>query len=70
MESQLGKRSKVTLSSAAECATITDLCKEKGKRRRIGGRGQLVPAMPEGDRVNYKYEAAVDNAKDKVGIKH
>ena len=73
MESQLGKRSKVTLSSAAECATITDLCKEKGKRSRIGGKGQLVPGKPEGeaagDRVNYKDEAVVGTAEDKVGIK-
>lgn len=76
MESQLGKRSKVTLSSATECAAITDLCKEKGKRSKIGGRAQLVPAKVEGaaagDGVDGKDEnnAVVDYAEeDKVSIK-
>jgi len=76
MESQLGKRSKVVLSSAAECAAITDLCKEKGKRSKTGGRAQLVPAKVEGeaagDKVDGKDEnkAVVDDAEeDKVSIK-
>ena len=76
MESQLGTRSKVVLSSAAECAAITDLCKEKGKRSKTGGRAQLVPAKVEGeaagDKVNGKDEnkAVVDDAEeDKVSIK-
>ena len=76
MESQLGKRSKVVLSSATECAAITDLCKEKGKRSKTGGRAQLVPAKVEGeaagDKVNGKDEnkAVVDDAEeDKVSIK-